>query len=424
MDEPTDHPFRDFLSTLRDEWERKTLLDFLRTEIDRQETESKRPGWTTWALFAAGAALISYLLSALEPAGANWHNIGVLFIFLSVAADCATFLANILRGKPEDQEQQRRFEFTSAYATDSRFFAIVMLLRMVFLYGVYRHLDFGLSPLFCLSLVTFLWLNILLAMAILVLSCLRLPLPKSSKTKRWWALAIALILWVGTGIAACLGIMDRLDTLSPSIQDWRVATALVGISLIVLFLSRLRQAPALLEDLRRVERRLALGQITLPEAQEKADRILHGLTLGDLMEPYVRAVLYSLDALESEHKEFIAEVAVLRNAIADSAGEHNQEQMTTINALLRGIEGKANDIVKMQQNADVNLIDLKKRVQMFKRMTPHLEEEIAALMSEVLSATLRAEKAFEQIRSAVKQLKAQMKTSLETANKAMDSDKE
>lgn len=132
MAEPTDHPFRDFLSTLRDEWERKTLLDFLRTEIDRQETESKRPGWTTWALFAAGAALISYLLSALEPAGANWHNIGVLFIFLSVATDCATFLANILRGKPEDQEQQRRFEFTSTYATDSRFFAVVMLLRMVF----------------------------------------------------------------------------------------------------------------------------------------------------------------------------------------------------------------------------------------------------------------------------------------------------
>lgn len=197
----------------------------------------------------------------------------------------------------------------------------------------------------------------------------------------------------------------------------------MGISLIVLFLSRLRQAPALLEDLKRVERRLALGQITLPEAQEKADRILHGLTLGDLMEPYVRAALYSLDALESEHKEFIAEVAVLRSAIADSAGEHNQEQMTTINALLRGIDGKANDIVKMQQNADVNLTDLKRRVQMVKRMTPHLAEEIAALMSEVLSATLRAEKACEQIRSAVKQLKAQMKTSLETANKAMDSDK-
>jgi diadenosine tetraphosphatase ApaH/serine/threonine PP2A family protein phosphatase len=74
MAETTDYPFKDFLATLRDEWERKTLLDFLRTEIDRQETESKRPGWTTWALCAAGAALISYLLSALEASRPELAN--------------------------------------------------------------------------------------------------------------------------------------------------------------------------------------------------------------------------------------------------------------------------------------------------------------------------------------------------------------
>lgn len=61
MAEKPDNTLREFLSSLRDEWERKTLLDFLRTETTRVESESNRPGWTTWALFAAFAALISYL---------------------------------------------------------------------------------------------------------------------------------------------------------------------------------------------------------------------------------------------------------------------------------------------------------------------------------------------------------------------------
>jgi hypothetical protein len=305
----------------------------------------------------------------LRPAGLNWQTVGVLFVLLSIAVDCLRFLANVLRGTPENPESQRRFHLTSAYTTDSRLFAAAMLIRLLIVYGVYRSVQFGLHPLFCKSLVTFLGLNIFLAGSILILSCLRLPTPKSTK-KYWWALPIVVTLWVGTGIVACIGIVPRLQSLSPSIQDWRVATALVGISLVVLFLSRLQQAPALLEDLKGIERRLALGQLTLAEAREKTDRILHGLTLGDIMQPYVREALHDLDSLESEQKEFTAELQVLRGVIGDPAGELTQEQETTITALLRGIDGKADDVRKKAEDTKSSLTNLNRRVHMLKRIAP------------------------------------------------------
>ena len=419
MAETTDHPFKDFLATLRDEWERKTLLDFLRSEIDRQETESKRPGWTTWALCAAGAALISCLLSALEPAGLNWQTVGVLFVLLSIAVDCLRILANVLRGTPENPESQRRFHLTSAYATDSRLFAAAMLIRLLIVYGVYRSVQFGLHPLFYKSLVTFLGLNIFLAGSILILSCLRLPTPKSTNTKCWWALRIVVTLWVGTGIVGCIGIVPRLQSLSPSIQDWRVATALVGISLVVLLLSRLQQAPALLEDLKGIERRLALGQLTLAEAREKTDRILHGLTFGDIMQPYVREALHDIDSLESEHKELTAEFQVMRGAIGDLAVEVTQEQMTTITALFRGIQGKADDVKKKGEDTKSSLTKLTRRVHMLKRIAPPLAAEMTSLMSEVQSAATRLEQAFDQAEKSLLQLISEVKPAFDQAKKSL-----
>ena len=248
--------------------------------------------------------------------------------------------------------------------------------------------------------------------------------PKSSKTKRWWVLAIILALWLGAGIVACLGLAGRLGTLSPSIQEWRVATALVGLSLTVLFLSRLPQSPALLQDLKTVERRLALGQVTVSEAQEKADRILHGLTLSDIMQPYVRSALHDLDRLESEHKEFAAQIAVLRDAIGDSKGEYTEVQMTTINTLLRGVDGKSDDVVMAHQKMKKSMLQLKQRELLLSRMTPHLADEITAVMSDVQSAVARVDEASTQAKCALGQLKSQVQEALNTAKKALDATSE
>ena len=67
MTDKSDGPLNIALSTIRGEWERKTFLDYLKTEISRHETERSRPGWTVWALFAGGGALVSYFFSALDP---------------------------------------------------------------------------------------------------------------------------------------------------------------------------------------------------------------------------------------------------------------------------------------------------------------------------------------------------------------------
>ena len=122
-------------------------------------------------------------------------------------------------------------------------------------------------------------------------------------------------MFLGAGLIACLGIAAEIPRLDPTLQDWRVAATLVSISLVLLFLSRIPQEPPLLRDLKGVERRLALGKLLTQQAREKADCLLFGMTLSDLMQPVVQDVLRSQDALESAQNELNRGLEVLKSAV-------------------------------------------------------------------------------------------------------------
>jgi len=401
--------FKEILENMRKELERKTFLDFIKTVIARQETESKRPGWTIWALFAAGAALISYLLSALEPSSPNWNNVGVIFILISVAIVCLQLIVKCIHHEREVNDKKRRFELTNVSTTDSRLFAVVHCIRMIILFVIYINVQNNLSQLFRKSLVVFLSLNIIASLSQLLFSFLRLPVLKSTNINQRRGLAIVNLLWLGSGLIALIGILNILRNSAISIQDWRVAITLVAISQILVIISQIRHSSALIQDLKGIEQRVALGKLSLPDAQEKADRILYGLTLGDLIRPYVQDALIAIDRLETEHQNLVSQLKVLQTHVSNLSEHHTGKEKTTVYTLLRGVNAQADDVLNASRNAQTTLNKLSKRETLLRKIAPHLANDTASFTKEVQSAKSRVDESLDRTKNIINEIKEEVK---------------
>ena len=173
---------RDFLPKLQEEWERKTLLDFLRTEIARIESNSTRPGWTVWALSGSLAALVSYLLTALGSGMPRWQTVGAIFVLSSVAWDCLNMFWAASKGGPKTRNLEVDLSIGSSFVM-FRPFMVVWLARILLVYAVYLASELHLSVFLRSSFIAFLLMEVLVLLLFFVVWFFRCPMLKSGSDR-------------------------------------------------------------------------------------------------------------------------------------------------------------------------------------------------------------------------------------------------
>jgi hypothetical protein len=410
--EPSDAA-QEVVSQLKEQWERKILLDFLRAETNRINSASQRPGWTLWALWAALAALVSHALITVEKGDHTWSHIGTLLVLLCVVADITRISTRIIEGSRDSDRVEGRFTLLSESICPFRLSICASLVRVIALWIVFSHSDFGLERLFSLSLRAFLFLSAFGALSGLLCSVLHTPLLKTPKSK-WWVGPLTFFLWAGLGGFACYGIIRRLLLLTPppTVADWQLGIFLAAIAYMLIQLSRIRHTPPLLSDLIHVERRLALGSISVAEAREKTDRILHGLTLGDVLQPQILRALRDLEAVEDECEKYKVEVGALQTVLSKCTGalEEKQtepalrEEAATVEALFCALDARVASRSACVKQAHKSLLTLQKRARLIESSSPDMATDIESLSSGVQAGIERVNESLQQIDVALAKL--------------------
>ncbi len=377
MSDQATRPLRETADAIRDGLERKTLLDFLQTEIQRTESSSKRPGWNIWVLCAAMAALFSYLLAALESGMPSWPSVGTIYVLIYVGFVTVHRFVAFSSGRRDDPELRRRFETGSAALAGSRLWMCTWLIQTIAAFLVFQASQSDVPIIFLRSLQLFLGLECLFALDAFIASFLRQTLPRYQR-QRWWILLLFCAMWVGSGALACIGLGQLLSSVVPTVQEWQVAGALAGISVVIGFMAQEPHAPALLEDLRQVERRLVIGKIGVAVAQEKVDRILWGQTIGDLMGPLASDVIRNVGLLEQAVSSYCDKARGVCGRTDELLGR--PDEATRVRAeLLLELKDLDQRIISVGDSLD----QLRKKTMAALRQSPHLDQEALLSLGEI-----------------------------------------
>ena len=341
-----------------------------------------------WALFAAGGALVSFLLSAIETKVPNWTTVAMIFVGTTLVTEIVTLLTTLVPQLPTEADARRRFRFVGHRVANSRLFVWAAFFQSIVLLGVVLFASFPIDPVCSWGLYICLVLFAVLMLTAVVVSLVQPPLPAPIEPKRRWVYAATFFLVLASGVVGVVGIAIALFspyvTTRASVSDWRVGLTVTALSYVLLLLARVRSIPALLPELKNVECRLAFGQLTLSDARQKADRILHGMTLNDLLGPLVVEVVRGLETLETRISGVNDQLNLVDKLISDP-NLSNDEKISTLEAILCASRGKLAEPNTVVQS----LLTFGRKALQIVRTAPWMAEEANSFAAGISDAIKR-----------------------------------
>lgn len=273
---------KESLKKIATEMEKASFLNFIDQEISALAS-SKKDGYTPWILVAAGAVLISYLLSALEFGGhPTWHNIGTLFLFLLFLYDAVDLLWYFIKTPSKTLAQQNnRFYIPLYQGFPTRTKSLFLFIKCSLLLAVLHALAFDSGFSFFAALYLYLMATILLVMFLFSF----FPKNKAKKNEnRSLKTDLIVLLFLTPFVVAffwlCLEVLLIWHDLT--FTDFKVAFSFSAILIVLYFLVEAFSRPSSsAEDLKNIKRSLVLDLITISNAKQQADKILFGYTAED-----------------------------------------------------------------------------------------------------------------------------------------------
>jgi len=378
------------------------VIHFLEYEINSRRSEATRPGWTTWAILGAIASLLWLMFSVLDTSESNsWLNILYITLLLSVSFDLL-FLLNVFFSSAAFKQFGRagRFEYLD---TSIGSFLVLILLRT----GVLLILVYCISPKlnnfveFCCW--SFLVLNLIQISLLLVLFYLQIPTPTIPNPRFKGISYIYNIFWLAFGGIATIGLIALIysKALVPLIPEWRIGFIIFSLSLLILILFRSKTSSILLLQLDDIRRKLSLGQIDLNRAKQQIDLIVHGLAFSDILQSKINDVLVPLYTMQNIYEKYDSELKIIEKFIGTPSEKLNKEDKTTVDAILRSLFERQNEIKSETQTLLKNKAKLDRRISFFYGMSKDVAQDIEKLTKEIDKETEKlnnfVQKAFDRL---------------------------
>lgn len=360
------------------------IIHFLEYEISSRRSEAMRSGWTTWAILGAIASLLWLMFSVLDTNEfISWRNILYITLLLSVSFDFLFLLIRILFSVgPKHLGSVRRFEY---FENSIGSFLVSILFRA----GVLLILIHLFSPKINNFVEFFCWLFLGLSLIqislFLVLYYLQVPTPTNPSPRFKWISYIYVIVWLTSGGIAAVGLIIIIysKVLVPSIPEWRIGFIIFGLSVLMLIFSRSKPISMLLLQLDDIRRNLSLGQIDLNRAKQQIDLIIHGLTLSNILQSNINDILVPLNTMQNIYEKYDSELRLIEKLIDTPTENLNKEDITTVDAILRSLTERQNEILSAKQGLLKNKAKLDRRIGFFYGMSKDIAPDIENLFEEI-----------------------------------------
>lgn len=319
---------------------------FLNSEIENLSNEIQRPGWTTWALTGALAALVWILISLVEQGNYSLRAVASLLLVISFLDYSYTLIK--VRISPSLALQQLVGRVVPMRLISANIPGIGLLIaQLVFLTIVISRFLTELGSVatsISLAAVSFLLLSTLIAIVLIIA---RFPIPFSPRNRR---VTVLTVVWSGLMLLS-VWYHIRFLWISPggaAVYDVRLALVIAAIFFLSLKLISVPRGALTLDVLTAIRRELLLGRIELGTAIQQADIALAGMRASDLLESYIANLLSLYRDASAELSKSMSCLDQLEESLAETEEKLSPEQLPLkrrdMNILTSSIH-KAHDII-------------------------------------------------------------------------------
>lgn len=379
------------------------VIHFLEYEINSRRSEATRPGWTTWAILGAIASLLWLMFSVLDiNESISWFNIFYITFLLSISLDFF-FLLNAFLSSVGFKKFERAGRFKQFDNYMGSYLALLFLrtgVLLIFVHWISQKLNIFVE-FFCWS---FLVINLIQTLILLVLFYFQIPTPTSPNPKFKVFSYLWHIIWLAFGGIATIGLIGIIysKALVPLIPEWRIGFIIFSLSLLILILFRSKAIPILLLQLDDIRRKLSLGKLHLNRAKQQIDLVMHGLALSDILQSKINDVLVSFYTVQNIYEKYNSELKIIEKFIDTPSEKLNKEENITLNAILNSSLNRQNEIKSETQTLSKNKAKLSRRIGFFYGMSKDIAPDIEKLMKEINEETNKlnnvTEKAFDRLK--------------------------
>ena len=298
---------------------------FLNSEIENLRNEIQRPGWTTWALTGALAALVWILISLVEQGHYSLRAVASILLVISFLDYSYTPIRVLISPSLTVQQLRGRILPTRLLSANIPGF-ILIVAQLVFLTIVISRFSTELGSVatsISLAAVSFLLFSTMIA-AIVIIA--RFPIVFSPGNRVTSALLVV-----------CSGLMllsawyhIRFLWISPggaTVYDVRFAIVIAAIFFLSLKLISVPRGALTLDVLTNIRRELMLERIELGTAIEQADIALTGDRASKLLESYIAKLLSLYRDASVELSKSVSCIEKIEKSIPEIEGKLSPEQV-------------------------------------------------------------------------------------------------
>lgn len=276
------------------------LQEFIREEIQHINDESKKPGWTDWAVLSAFAAALWLLSAEIESGKYSINNVHVLLVMLMLSFDVFSNLKGVFQTINNDTQE-------------SRYSTIKPWKSNVYLNSIYSYLYYAILIILILRLpINIPYSSILIALIysslcilattfLLVLVVLEPPLNLSSNKGTYYIFGLGILLPLAPLIHILL--LNDWSLMHLMQVDLRIASLILIAFWLINILIPEKTDKFLLIGLVNLKRSHFLGHITEEVAKHQLELLLLGHKVSDFLQPLIYEILSELAILQNlEHE--------------------------------------------------------------------------------------------------------------------------
>jgi hypothetical protein len=319
---------------------------FINSEIENLRNEIQRPGWTTWALTGALAALVWALISLVEQGHYSLRAVASLLLVISFLDYARTPIQVLI--SPSLTLQQLRGRIIPARLLSANMPVIVLMVaQLVFITIVISRFSTELGSV--ATSISFTAVSVLLLSTLIGFVIIIARFPVVFNPRNRGAVAILVV---------CSGLMllsvwyhIRFLWISPggaTVYDVRFALVIAAIFFLSMKLISVPRGALTLDVLTNIRREVLLEKIKLETAIEQVDIALTGNRASNLLESYIAKLLSLYRDASAELSKSVSCIAQFEKSLSGTEEKLPPGQLPIkredMDILTSSIE-KAHDII-------------------------------------------------------------------------------
>lgn len=368
------------------------LLNALDSEIAYIKSEQQRPGWTIWAMLGALAVIVWHLLFAWENGFSTTINVFSWFLTFALLADAIIAFNYSVSSEGSQHKYGSRYYFFQQRYSEERPAILLSAIYYIILIRIVIELNTAVKWYYSYPAYLYCGLLMLLTIAVLVLSYVKLPVPKSELT--WYARIILLVL----SLMAFLPAIGYLSYLTLNFKSVRFADMRLGIlfwaaCFLLIKLTQLGKKSALLLSLIEIRRDLAFRRIDVKFAQESADIALAGMRLTNVVQGNVHELIKLLEKMDDEARiigtrydmalsklptkkaTLTGKRKELISAVIDSCKEHIEKEKELINQYNEKLKPFGKRLFRLSSKKDPEFNEILDKIKVARKETEKMIDE-------------------------------------------------